>query len=690
MKMKLLTRMLFYILLPAILGLSTLAAVTSYIAQSEFKQANDRQLEELARVQANELDNIMVYVQGILKTAASRIAVVSYLEDADNPFDGMPSEETRQALEQSLQNMIREYGDITTAYVTDNEGIVVAHSAGRSIGSDFSKNDSIQQALRGDLGFESRKGASTGLFNAFLTYPVVSNGKTLGVMCFVVSYHSLHEHTTGALALTENMRAYVYDKEYTVLMDSVTEYIGESDAVYEFVKFFNGKEKGTHQFIFEGSESYAHFARVPSMDWIVVIDTPVAELDAGIDRLIQDIILLASAITIVVGLIIFFVARSIAAVMREGAGIAMHVAAGNLEIPAEQAANMGKTMERGDEIADLAKAIGMMIENIGKMFKESEAATNKANEALAQAEIAQQEANEAAERASRARSEGLIEAGRQLEGVVHIVASASEELSAQIETTSNSVADQANRLTQASAAMEQMNETIVDVARNAVTSAETTDTTKDKAIKGVDITQKCKEAINNVREESLTLRQNMATLAEHAQSINTVMGVITDIADQTNLLALNAAIEAARAGEAGRGFAVVADEVRKLAEKTITSTSDVSQAISAIQLSTEENVKQVDIAVRGIEEATELANQSGEALNDILEMAEQSAGGVRSIATASEEQSATVEEMNSSIEGINAIAHETKSAMDEAAQAIVSLSAQANELTAIVENLKNN
>ncbi len=690
MKLTLLKRMIVYILLPAIVGLVSLAFMAGYVAKIEFTASNDRQLEELARVQANELDNILVYISEILESSATNQSFVDLVNDAKSSYDNIPTAMAKDKAEAALKKLSDSYRDLTAAYITGTDGILLAHSASILIGADTSTYPSTKDALSNQQGFESRIGRTTNTFSAYMTVPIKENNTVIGVLGFIIDYSALQRHTTEALSLTDSMRAYVYDSDFTILMDNIVDFVSTSDADYDFTKAYIGKDKGVNKFTFDGVESYAHFARVESMDWIVVIDTPVAELDAPVNDLIKDILLFAAAIVGIVSVVIFFVAKNIADVMREGASVAAFVAAGNMEIEPQLAAKMAKTIERGDEIADLAINMGIMIDNIGKMFKESQEATASANKALAEAEIAQQEAKEAAERASQARREGLLEAGRELEGVVHVVASASEQLSAQIETTSRSVADQANRLNEAAGAMEQMNETIVDVARNAVSSAETSDITKEKAVKGVEITQKCKDTMNQVREESLALRENMATLADHAQSINTVMGVITDIADQTNLLALNAAIEAARAGEAGRGFAVVADEVRKLAEKTITSTSDVAQAISAIQHSTEENVKQVDVAVKVIEEATDLANLSGEALQDILEMAEQSAGGIRSIATASEEQSATVEEMNTSIERINSIAHETKNAMGEASQAVVSLSNQAQELTAIVENLKNN
>ena len=167
------------------------------------------------------------------------------------------------------------------------------------------------------------------------------------------------------------------------------------------------------------------------------------------------------------------------------------------------------------------------------------------------------------------------------------------------------------------------------------------------------------------------------------------MGVISDIADQTNLLALNAAIEAARAGEAGRGFAVVADEVRKLAEKTMVSTTDVGNAIKAIQESATQSMSQVDSAVQNIEIATTLASQSGLALDEIVHMVDATADQVRAIATASEQQSASTEEINQSISEINHIATETARAMDEASQAVSDLAKQAQSLASLIHEMKN-
>ena len=177
------------------------------------------------------------------------------------------------------------------------------------------------------------------------------------------------------------------------------------------------------------------------------------------------------------------------------------------------------------------------------------------------------------------------------------------------------------------------------------------------------------------------LHVNMQELGTRAESIDNVLNVISDIADQTNLLALNAAIEAARAGEAGRGFAVVADEVRKLAEKTMAATKEVSDSIHANQDSARINTTKVNHAVSSVAEANKLANSSGEALKEIVALAATSSSIVGSIAAAAEKQRATSEEIGHAIDEVSRVVGETSDGMTQA-------SASVQELAHIAQNLR--
>ena len=277
----------------------------------------------------------------------------------------------------------------------------------------------------------------------------------------------------------------------------------------------------------------------------------------------------------------------------------------------------------------------------------------------------------------------------ELEQVATIASSASEQLSAQIELSENGAQDQADRVATTATALEEMNATVLEIARNAGTTSDSASNVRSEASAGSESMQECVKAMHEVKEESLKLQTEMGVLSEHAQAINEIMNVISDIADQTNLLALNAAIEAARAGEAGRGFAVVADEVRNLAEKTMTSTTDVGNAISAIQKSTADNTRLVVDAVEKIERVTEMVSGAGEALLGIVQLADTTADQVRAIATASEEQSATSEEITQSVDSINNIAKENANNMQEARKAVNEMVNQTHILSQLIEQLQS-
>ncbi len=268
------------------------------------------------------------------------------------------------------------------------------------------------------------------------------------------------------------------------------------------------------------------------------------------------------------------------------------------------------------------------------------------------------------------------------------VAAASEELAAQVEQISRGAERQRSRVESTASAMSEMNSTVLEVARSAGQASEQSEDTRRKAEGGAGLVSRVVQSINTVNSVAATLQGNMQDLGKQAEDIGGVMNVISDIADQTNLLALNAAIEAARAGEAGRGFAVVADEVRKLAEKTMSATQEVGSNIQAIQNSARMNIEEVGNAAKNVHEATELANSSGEALKEIVDLASANSAIVASIATAAEQQSATSEEINQAVEEISRITNETTEGMVQSSSAVQDLSRMAQDLRRVMETLK--
>ena len=378
----------------------------------------------------------------------------------------------------------------------------------------------------------------------------------------------------------------------------------------------------------------------------------------------------------------WLITRIICLPLRQITGEAEKVAQG------QEAALPALTASCPLEIRRLNSSLGMMIENLHGRIEEAADKTRQAAEALDHAKVAQAAAEEAKLRAESARREGMLAAAHQLESIAEALSSASSDLSHQIKRSDEGAEESSKMLSGAATAMNEMNATVQDVARNAGLASGASLETRDKALAGAKIVQNAVESITEVQTHSLSLKEDMNRLNEHAQAINQIMGVISDIADQTNLLALNAAIEAARAGDAGRGFAVVADEVRKLAEKTMVSTSDVAKAIQAIQDSTAKSMLGVENAVGSIGVATDLAGQSGAALQGIVEVVTATADQVNAIAAASEEQSAASEEINRSIVEVNEVSRLTAEAMNQASTAVADLTEQAKKLAALIQEMK--
>jgi len=343
--------------------------------------------------------------------------------------------------------------------------------------------------------------------------------------------------------------------------------------------------------------------------------------------------------------------------------------------------------ENRDEIGELQQALSVMAESLRANIDEM---TRKEQETARKAEEAQRASEEAcsANDTAEAKTAELLEAAEQLDRVVDSVTAASEHLMLQIEQSSVGAEEQAKRVDETATAMEEMNATVLGVAHNAASAAEAVDKTQTMAEQGADVVNRAVVGIEEIAGQSKTLMDDMSQLGTQAEGIGQILNVINDIADQTNLLALNAAIEAARAGEAGRGFAVVADEVRKLAEKTMAATSDVANAIKSIQDGTRKNIDNTIKSVDTISQVTELATASGESLREIVSLVSDATMQVQSIAAAAEQQSAASEEISRSIVDINEISGETSKAMTSSRQVVSDLTDQIRTLSALTERMK--
>ncbi len=272
--------------------------------------------------------------------------------------------------------------------------------------------------------------------------------------------------------------------------------------------------------------------------------------------------------------------------------------------------------------------------------------------------------------------------------VTEQLASAAVQLSATAVEISGGTARLTSRATHTAAAVEEMNATVGQVAQNSGKAAclarETVETAKD----GGAVVANTIEGMELLSEAVSSSSTIITELGKSSDQIGVIVGTIEDIADQTNLLALNAAIEAARAGEQGRGFAVVADEVRKLAERTTKATKEISDMIRQIQQDTRGAVDSMQHGKEKVSAGVDLANKTGEALTRIVRMVSESADMIQQIAVASEEQSTATQQIAADIENVAQVTKESAAGANESAKACQDLSQIATELQRLVGNFR--
>ena len=426
---------------------------------------------------------------------------------------------------------------------------------------------------------------------ATVSVPILEKGKFIGIVgidfalsAFKGMVDKIKPMKTGRAAIMSAEGYLVAHPKQELVGKNVTEGLKpeHADMVKNAVK--NGEELlYTAVSPIDSTEYMYSFSPIKiagvSTPWSILIVIPTKTIMQKADAFLDFSIIFSIGAILVISCLVF----GIVTALTKPFGVIIR---GTQEVAAGKYDDLPQCSSFSGEFYTLQVAIKEMVQKLVENMKMAEEKSNEAEIKSKQAEEALQQAEEARAMAETAKSEGMLQAAIQLEGIVEQISSASDELAAQVDEASRGADIQRERTTEAATAMDQMNVTVLEVAQNAGRAAESADDARNNAESGGEIVENVVQSIQRVNEEAGKLEEGLSTLGVQAEGIGNIMNVISDIADQTNLLALNAAIEAARAGEAGRGFAVVADEVRKLAEKTMQATSEVEQAVSAIQQGT--------------------------------------------------------------------------------------------------------
>jgi methyl-accepting chemotaxis protein len=277
--------------------------------------------------------------------------------------------------------------------------------------------------------------------------------------------------------------------------------------------------------------------------------------------------------------------------------------------------------------------------------------------------------------------QGLV---RDVLATAQDVTKGNEEILCASRTVLERATQQSDQTQAAATAAEEMSATVLQVSKGANEAAEVARSTTETAEAGGQVVAEGVAGMDQVEARVRAIAGTVRELGERSQAIGEVMQVIDDIADQTNLLALNAAIEAARAGEHGRGFAVVADEVRKLSEKTAQATRQVRDTVAAIQTETDQAISSVKEGLDEVDRSGERARRGGEALREIVAKIDTNSEMVSQIAMATQQQSATVSEISQNLDSIANLAAEVVTGVQETSGTAEGLGEQTRRLEELV------
>jgi methyl-accepting chemotaxis protein len=385
-------------------------------------------------------------------------------------------------------------------------------------------------------------------------------------------------------------------------------------------------------------------------------------------------------------------------------------------------------VKSGDEIGDMARSFNDMIgrlketgEAFGQMSANLRSTVGQIAENAAQLASASQQMSAASDQAGAATQQIATTIQQVARGTqdqsssVQETSASVEQLSRAIDQIASGAQDQANSTQRASASVSQLNASIAEVASLSKGVQSAAEQSKAAATSGGESVQKTLKGMSTIKESTSSVGTRIQELQRYSEQIGSIVEAIDDIAEQTNLLALNAAIEAARAGEHGRGFAVVADEVRKLAERSSRETKQIADLIAQVQRSTDEAVaamaqgsKEVDLGLLLAEEAGEVlksiqagaqgaveqvgkivsaVQQMGSASQDVISQVGAVSAVVEESTAATEEMAASSKQVMGAIEKIAAVSEETSASAEEVSASTEEMSSQVEEMVAQSQNL---
>ncbi|MDA8235619.1 MAG: methyl-accepting chemotaxis protein [Clostridia bacterium] len=476
-----------------------------------------------------------------------------------------------------------------------------------------------------------------------------------------------------ALVQTDKSKEYI-----TILEDAHNNYVREATTVINYLKAGQRDKGMAHTAVAlpyakvfdEKAEEFIGFANTTVNGWV---DQAKAE---SVNT--QNISIITAVLAVIIGLGAgIYLTRAISRPVIGLTGAANLLAEGNLtaQVP---------DIKNGDELEQLGQSFTTMVQNLRSLIQNIYASSQQVASTSQELSATSEEVSASTQQVAKAMEELSRGNMEQSEGVTRS-SQLVNQLTDAISQIANGAQEQARNVSQTSQMIEQMAQGVDDVAASTQRVAEGAKMASDTAEEGGHAVEKTIEGMKRIKVTVFESANRIKELGEQSQQIGEIIQVIDDIAEQTNLLALNAAIEAARAGEHGKGFAVVADEVRKLAERSGKATKEIATLINNIQKGTLVAVEAMEIGTKEVEQGAQLADDAGIALRKILTTITEANDQIQSISAAIEQVSASSAEVVKAVDNVAAITEENTAATEEMSANSIQVQTAISNIAAIVE-----